>query len=281
MKVVLGHILYALAKGVDLLFSGLILLLEFAVTLVERIRAFFAPLVGCLATMLFSMPFFFFFIPIIRLPGWVWLVFFILVLFPLLGRGFVSMLEYGKYVFTEYLYDLSDDLRQGKSSSRNFSSYGAAYRRKLWEEEVRKREEAQRREKEKWDRIFNEYFRNGGFYYRTDGQYGSRTGGSSGFGGTGYGGYGYSGGQNGYGQNTWAGPNPMEQFRSTYEKSCSVLGVSTDTTEYEVKLAYRKLAKKYHPDVNKDPAATTKFQEINAAYEFLSKENIERYKKYR
>ena len=59
-----------------------------------------------------------------------------------------------------------------------------------------------------------------------------------------------------------------------------MLGISTDTTEYEVKLAYRKLAKKYHPDVNSDPKATTKFQEINAAYEFLSKENIERYKKY-
>lgn len=280
MKVVFGNILYALGKGIDLLFSGLIFLLEFSVHLVERIRAFFAPLVNCMAALLFSMPVFFFFIPIVRLPVWVWLIFLILVVFPLLGRGFVSMLEYGKYVLTEYLYDLSDDLRKGKSASRNFSSYGAAYRRKLWEEEVKKREEAQQREKEKWDRIFNEYFRQGGFYYYSDGQYDPRTGGYTGFGGQQYGGQGYGGTQGGQGQNTWAGANPMEQFRSTYEKSCSVLGISTDTTEYEVKLAYRKLAKKYHPDVNSDPKATTKFQEINAAYEFLSKENIERYKKY-
>ena len=68
MKVVFGNILYALGKGIDLLFSGLIFLLEFSVHLVERIRAFFAPLVSCMAALLFSMPVFFFFIPIVRLP---------------------------------------------------------------------------------------------------------------------------------------------------------------------------------------------------------------------
>ena len=47
---------------------------------------------------------------------------------------------------------------------------------------------------------------------------------------------------------------------------------------YEIKLAYRKKAKKYHPDLNKSPDATEMFQRINEAYEFLSDENIERYK---
>ena len=42
--------------------------------------------------------------------------------------------------------------------------------------------------------------------------------------------------------------------------------------------AYRKLAKKYHPDLNKEPGAKEKFQEINDAYEFLSEENIKKYK---
>jgi len=48
------------------------------------------------------------------------------------------------------------------------------------------------------------------------------------------------------------------------------LGISTSATEAEIKKAYRKLARKYHPDVNKEPGAEDKFKEINAAYEVLS-----------
>jgi len=49
-----------------------------------------------------------------------------------------------------------------------------------------------------------------------------------------------------------------------------VLGVSRDATEDEIKKAFRKLARKYHPDVNKDDKdAAEKFKEINEAYEVL------------
>ncbi|MGJ5674553.1 MAG: molecular chaperone DnaJ [Nostochopsis sp.] len=49
-----------------------------------------------------------------------------------------------------------------------------------------------------------------------------------------------------------------------------ILGVSRDTDKEEIKHAYRRLARKYHPDVNKEPGAEERFKEINRAYEILS-----------
>jgi curved DNA-binding protein len=48
------------------------------------------------------------------------------------------------------------------------------------------------------------------------------------------------------------------------------LGVTQNTSEADIKKAYRKLARQYHPDINKDPGAEEKFKEVNAAYEILS-----------
>lgn len=49
-----------------------------------------------------------------------------------------------------------------------------------------------------------------------------------------------------------------------------ILGVSRSADKEEVKRAYRRLARKYHPDVNKDSGAEERFKEINRAYEVLS-----------
>lgn len=55
-----------------------------------------------------------------------------------------------------------------------------------------------------------------------------------------------------------------------YKDYYKILGVSKDASQEEIKRAYRELAKKYHPDANKnDPAAEKKFKEINEAYEVL------------
>ena len=65
--------------------------------------------------------------------------------------------------------------------------------------------------------------------------------------------------------------------KSLYE----TLEVSENASAEEIKKAYRKLARKYHPDVNKDPSAEEKFKEINAAYEVLSNpEKKQQYDQY-
>lgn len=64
------------------------------------------------------------------------------------------------------------------------------------------------------------------------------------------------------------------QYKDYYE----ILGVKRGSTGAEIKAAYRKLARKYHPDVNKTKEAEQKFKDINEAYEVLSdKEKRQRY----
>lgn len=61
----------------------------------------------------------------------------------------------------------------------------------------------------------------------------------------------------------------MASKRDYYE----VLGVDKNATDDQIKSAYRQLAKKYHPDLNKAPDAAEKFKEVTEAYEVLSDKN--------
>ncbi len=65
--------------------------------------------------------------------------------------------------------------------------------------------------------------------------------------------------------------------KSLYE----TLEINENSSADEIKKSYRKLARKYHPDVNKDSGAEEKFKEINAAYEVLSNpEKKQQYDQY-
>jgi curved DNA-binding protein len=56
------------------------------------------------------------------------------------------------------------------------------------------------------------------------------------------------------------------EFKDYY----SIMGVARDTTQVEIKLAYRLLARKYHPDVSKEPDAEARFKEVGEADEVLN-----------
>lgn len=48
-----------------------------------------------------------------------------------------------------------------------------------------------------------------------------------------------------------------------------IMGVNEDASEKDIKMAYRKLARKYHPDISKEPDAEERFKEMGEAYEVL------------
>ena len=260
-KIMAGKILYYIAKIISFILDIFIGIIEIIVGFVVNIARGFIALIGfggCFFLLLFAGPLG---ITLLLNPFTLLIVMFFII-FPILGTKFVSSLRYMKYMVTEYLYDRADYLLEGKKNRyQTFNEYGNKYKRMQEEEYRRKQKERQEQQQREWEEKFrqwNEYQSSQKRYseYRTN--------------------WGYNQNQDfGNGQPFI---NPSIEFKRKYETSCDLLSVPYNTDIYQIKLAYRKKAKQYHPDINKSTDATKLFQEINDAYEFLSEGNIERYK---
>ena len=246
IRKLLGNIIYGLARAHAFVLDGLVYLLETGVLLA---RSFIKGCVvllgmgGCLAVFLLVGPVGTW---LLRHPAALAAVLFVLI-FPVLGAASVSFLKYFKAVSTGYLFHLAHYLKDyGSVQYRSYRYYKDAYRQA--EEAAARREQARREQQQReWEQRFWQWQQQGGQW-----QQGERT-----------------------------TANPFVDFKSKYEKSCAILDVPVTADQYKIKLAYRRKAKAWHPDVNKDPNATQQFQAISEAYEFLNEDNIRRYQTLR
>lgn len=261
IKKMCGKTIYGAAKGLAFVLDGFISITETGVLMA---RSF---LKGC--ALLISMGGCFFILLLIGpLGSWLllnpraMLTALIILFFPLIGAVFIVYLKYLKYITTEYLYNLAGYwMGEPDATYHTMAYFKEAYRR-AEEEKVRQEQRRRAEQQREWDQRFQQW-------YQQNAQWGQGTF-QGGFQGR------YTGGQ-GYEQQQRA--NPFVEFKSKYKKSCEILGVPENADIYKIKLAYRRKAKEFHPDVSQDPNATRKFQEISDAYEFLNEDNIQRYQR--
>lgn len=277
MTKILGYFYKGIGGIIDYLLRFLIFIVNILVTVFSSFRQMIALLLsmgGCLLVILLFNSYLFY--GLARKPGLLLLIFLSLIV-PFIGTIAVSYLKYIHYIATEYFYDKADYYLLGrKKSFEKMEDYGKKYRENLEKERQKRAEEERKRREEEYKKRFENF---GGTYYTFNGfedfeEFFRQAGGQS------YGNYGDYGNYNQgyYNQGSSSGSSPFSSFKDQYEKACDTLGVSYNADKYEIRLAYRKLAKIYHPDINKEEGATEKFQEINNAYDFLSDQNIQRYK---
>ncbi len=261
LKKLAGKFLYGLAKLISVILDALIKVVEGVITVLGNVARGFIALIGAGGCLLFFILFGPLGLAILMNPLTLLLILFFVII-PILGTKLVSYLRYLRYITTEYLFDRSAYFVDGVSYEfDSLDGYKNKYRRM---EAERKRREQERRRAEQ-QREWEERFRQWNEYQN----YQRKNRNSSNY--------------DWYGQNTSYGNqqtyvDPTSEFKRKYEESCDLLGVAYNVDKYEIKLAYRKKAKEYHPDLNKSPNATEMFQKIGGAYEFLSDGNIERYK---
>lgn len=282
MKKFLGHILNGVGKFIEVFLNIIIFLVQLATSIFDGIKQMIAALFvggGCLLVFFILNPVVLY---SITKNKYIMTILFLSVVVPILGVKGVSYLKYIQYMATEYFYDKADFYLHGKKRTFDkISDYGKKYKAHIEElERLKKQREQEEREKA-FEERFNSAF--GGTYYTfgEDINFEDLFGEGGFFDAFNQGGYYYNqgsfnqqGNYNSQGQN-YAGIG----FKNSYEEAIRILGLTTDADKYEIKLKYRQLAKKYHPDLNKEEGAKEMFQKINNAYEFLSDENIEKYKR--
>lgn len=248
IKKIFGKIVYGLAKANRFILSGLVYLIESGILLAKSF------LKGCFV--LLSVGGCLFLLLLIPLGGWllsnplVLLVLILVVAFPILGAILLGKLKDYQEVSSRFLFGRAEYYKNPDGhTKRSYSYHKQAYETEQ-AEQARRAWERRAQQQRMWEERFRQW--------------------QGGFGG----GYGGPGG----GYSSGSASNPYVDFKTQYEKSCATLGTPVTTDESRIKLAYRKKAKQYHPDVNSAPDATAKFQEISEAYEFLNEDNIRRYK---
>ncbi|MBP2025901.1 DnaJ domain-containing protein [Peptoniphilus stercorisuis] len=278
MNKFLGYLNKFIGTIIDYVLRGVIFIVDLLVSVFSSVRQLFGYIVsmgGCLIILFLVNPFILG--PILRNP-FIVTVLSLSIIIPIIGKIAVSYLKYIHYMATEYFYDKADNYLLGrKASYENIKDYGEKYKKDQEAERLRKEAEERKRREEEWKKRYEEQNRGSGTYW----SFGDFSDFEEFFRNANQGGYYSQNGQN-YGgsqQRGYQGSPRGASFESQYEEACNKLGVSASADKYEIKLAYKKMAKKYHPDLNKDEGATEKFQEINNAYDFLSDENIERYKR--
>lgn len=246
----IGKAIRGFAKVHSLVLDGLVYVIETGVLLAKSFLKGCLIIIGmggCLVLFLLMGPVGAW---LLSNPGVLLIMLFILI-FPLLGAVFVSFLKYFQTVSSQYLQNLASYLQYpDRFKYRPYRYFKQAFRRA--EEEAARREQARREQQQReWEERFRQWHQYQGQHW-----------------------------QQGYqGQRSYStASNPYVDFKRKYEKSCTILGVPVNADQYKIKLAYRRQAKLHHPDLNKDPGATRKFQEINDAYEFLNEDNIRRYR---
>lgn len=242
---ILGKTLYLMTKVLEAVFTITIRILETVILFTKGVsKGLFLILSmgGCLFFIIFAIPLG---IRILTDPYAMGILLF-LIFFPLLGGRFLNQLKKQKFLFTSFLYNLSNHLINPQNYSyRTFSDYKQTYEqaeRDYRKEQERRYYERQQQQQRAWNEQFNQWQSQGA---RGRGQY-------------------YQQGRN---HHSFGGA--QVNYQQKYKESLEILGVSQDADDQQLKAAYRKKAKKYHPDINSDPNATKKFQQINDAYKFL------------
>lgn len=251
-----GNFFKTIGTVLDYVFEFLITIFSLLTELSRSFRSLLLSVLffgGCFVFILLWIPMSF------RSSGGVpWsLIILLILIFPIIGSFAVTRLKYVQYMVTEYFYERADYYLLGKNVSyESMGDYGRRYERRMEAERRRKEREQAAFEEEMFRRQFEAFFNQQNF---------------GGYDTGGYGGGGYNTG--GYSGSTYDGG-----FKEKYEAAIHRLGLDLSADKYEVRLAYKRLAKKYHPDLNPGEDTTKIFQEINAAHDFLTDDAIARYK---